>query len=299
MTVSNASTIRRVSTLRLAPIHPDAADWSTRVVAQGASVSTATLAKVSRLCYAIDAAGIRDRFLRLNVFSGTGLNAAITPLFRGRSLTGAQFGGAVDTNAGGASAFVSGDYSESVGLTAGLSTSKHLDTGFTTSLVTAAQWEGLHLSAWHGPTGAGETDPYLLGVNNGGTDRFALQVSIRTTVASTDSARCGKTTNVLSTGWTNGARPAAFLLAQRAATTLLEFYRNGSINATNTTATTGIASVSFPFFVFRLNNSGSQLGDQPGMALRHYSIGLAMTSVQVASFYSAMLAFNTSMGRTS
>ena len=298
MTVSNASTIRRVSTLRLAPIHPEAADWSTRVAAQGASVSTATLANVSRLCYAIDAAGIRDRFLRLNVFSGTGLNAAITPLFRGRSLTGTQFGGAVDTNAGGASAFVSGDYSESVGLSQGIAT-KYLDTGFSTSLVTAAQWEGMHLSGWHGTTGAAETDPYLLGTNNGAVDRFAIQLSIRTTAASSDSGRCGKTTTVASTGWTNGARPAAFLLAHRTATTLLEFYRNGSINATNTTATTGIASVTFPFYIFRLNASGSPAADQPGMALRHYSIGLAMTSAQVAAFYSAMLTFNTSMGRTS
>ena len=297
MTVTNASTIRRVSTARLAPIHPEAADWSARVVAQGASVSTATLANVSRLCYAIDTAGIRNRFLRLNVFSGTGLNAAITPLFRGQSLAGAQYGGTVDTNAGGASAFVSGDYSESVGLSQAVSATKMLDTGFSTSLVTAAQWEGMHISGWHGPTGATETDPYILGVN--ASDRFAVQLSIRTTAASNDSARCGRTTSVVSTTWANGARPSAFLLAQRTATTLLEFYRNGSINGTNTTASTGMAAVSFPFFVFRLNNSGSPVGDQPGMALRHYSIGLAMTAAQVAAFHSAMLAYNTSMGRTS
>jgi hypothetical protein len=299
VTVTNASTIRRASTLRLAPIHPEAADWSTRVVAQGDSVSTATLAHVSRLCYAIDAAGIRDRFLRLNVFSGNGLNAAITPLFRGRSLTGPQFGGTVDTNVGGASGFVSGDFSESVGLSVGLSTSKYLDTGFSTSLVTASQWEGMHLSGWHGTTGAAETDPMLLGANNGAADRFSIQLSIRTTVASNDYARCGKAISVLSTGWTNGARPAAFLLAQRTATTLLEFYRNGSLNATNTTAATGIAAVTYPFYVFRVNNTGTAGSDQPGMAMRHYSIGLSMTAAQVAAFYSAMLAYNTSMGRTS
>jgi hypothetical protein len=268
-------------------------------VAQGDSVSTATLAHVSRLCYAIDAAGIRDRFLRLNVFSGNGLNAAITPLFRGRSLTGPQFGGTVDTNVGGASGFVSGDFSESVGLSVGLSTSKYLDTGFSTSLVTASQWEGMHLSGWHGTTGAAETDPMLLGANNGAADRFSIQLSIRTTVASNDYARCGKAISVLSTGWTNGARPAAFLLAQRTATTLLEFYRNGSLNATNTTAATGIAAVTYPFYVFRVNNTGTAGSDQPGMAMRHYSIGLSMTAAQVAAFYSAMLAYNTSMGRTS
>ncbi len=297
MTVSNASTIRRASTLRLAPIHPEAADWSTRVVAQGDSVSTATLAKVSRLCYAIDAAGIRDRFLRLNVFSGNGLNAAITPLFRGQSLTGSQFGGTVDTNAGGASAFVSGDYSESVGLTAGLSTTKHLDTGFSTSLVTAAQWEGMHFSGWHGPIAANVTDPFIIG--SFGSDRFGLQLSIRTTVLAYETGRAGRTATVVATSGVQGARPSAFLLNQRTSTVSQELYRNGSLEVTSATAVTAIVSQSLPFFVFAYNSSGTRAGDQPGTPLRHYSIGLAMTAAQVAAFYSAMLAFNTSMGRTS
>ena len=449
MTVSNASTIRRVSTLRLAPIHPEAADWSTRVVAQGASVSTATLANVSRLCYAIDAAGIRDRFLRLNVFSGTGLNAAITPLFRGQArptrnmffsgadftspawlpggngavtrvsggeagplgygiatkLTtpsspfnvrqmyqrvpsqnvpvtlsvwmktnagtrqiqlfingeyldtvtvtsswqrftkthtstvtandgrsglvtvdelsdsagfilawGAQieygssassyvdgvqsFGGYVDNNAGGASAFVSGDYVETVGLTAGNTLTKYLDTGFSPSLITAAQFETMHFSAWHGPFAASDTDPFLLGSFNSTTDRFGLQVSLRTTVPGLDTGRAGKATTVTGTP-IQGARQSAFLLNQRTATVIHEMYRNGSLENTSTTATTGIAGNALSIFVFSLNNSGTRSGDAVGRTLRHYSIGLAMTAAQVAAFYSAMLAFNTSMGRTS
>jgi hypothetical protein len=266
-------------------------------VAQGDSVSTATLANVSRLCYAIDAAGIRDRFLRLNVFSGTGLNAAITPLFRGRSLTGPQFGGTVDTNAGGASAFVSGDYSESVGLTAGLSTTKYLDTGFYTSLVTAAQWEGMHFSGWHGPIAAYVTDPFILG--SFGSDRFGLQLSIRTTALAYETGRAGRTATVVATSGVQGARPSAFLLNQRTSTVSQELYRNGSLEVTSATSTTGILASAFSVFVFAYNNSGSRAGDQAGTPLRHYSIGLAMTAAQVSAFYSAMLAFNTSMGRTS
>lgn len=297
MTVTNASTIRRVSTLRLAPIHPEAADWSARVVTQGASVSTNTLGAVSRLCYAIDAAGIRDRFLRMNVFSGDGLNAAITPLFRGRSLTGSQFGGVVDTNAGGASAFVSGDYSESVGLTAGLSTTKYLDTGFSTSLVTAAQWESMHFSGWHGPMAAVNADPFLVGMF--GADRYGIQLSNRTAMLAYETGRAGRTATVLATSGVQGARPSAFLLNQRTSTVSQELYRNGSLEVTSATATTGILTSAFSFFVFAYNNSGTRAGDQSGTPLRHYSIGLSMTSAQVAAFYAAMQAFNTSMGRTS
>ena len=448
MTVSRASTIRRASALTLSPIHPEAADWSARVASQGASVSTATLANVSRLCYAIDAAGIRDRFLRLNVFSGTGLNAAITPLFRGQArptrnmffsgadftsptwvgggngavtrvasgeagplgygiatklttpsspfnvrqmyqrvpsqnvpvtlsvwmktnagtrqmqlfingeyldtvtvtsswqrftkthtstattndgrsglvtvdelsdsvgfvlawgaqieygssasayVDGAQsFGGYVDANAGGASAFVSGDYSESVGLTAGVSTTKYLDTGFSTSLVTAAQWESMHFSGWHGPIAAINTDPFVVGMF--GADRYGIQLSIRAAALAYETGRAGRTATVLATSGVQGARPSAFLLNQRTSTVSQELYRNGSLEVTSATAVTGILTSAFSFFVFSYNNNGTRAGDQPGTPLRHYSIGLAMTAAQVSAFHAAMLAFNTSMGRTS
>jgi hypothetical protein len=54
-------------------IHPEAADWANRVRANGGSVSGSTLTAVSRFCASISAAGIRDRFYRLNLFCGTGL----------------------------------------------------------------------------------------------------------------------------------------------------------------------------------------------------------------------------------
>lgn len=295
MSVSNASNIRRSSALRLSPIHAEAADWAARVVTNGGSVSARTLAACSRLCNAIDAAGIRSRFLRFNVFAGTGLNACLVPLYRGQSLTGAQYGNAAETNIG---LFVSGDYSESVGLTAGLSTTKYLDTGFATSAVTAAQWEGMHFSAWHGPIPAVATDPYMVGVFSA-TDRYGLQSSIRTSALAYETGRAGRTASVIATAGVQGARPSAFLLNQRTATVTHELYRNGTLEATSTTSVTGIVANAFPFFVFRYNNSGTANGDQPGMALRHYSIGLAMTAAQVAAFHSALSTFNATLGRTS
>ena len=78
----------RVSTLvqgvKKALVKPnaDAADWIRRVEANGGTVSTSTANAVTDFCNAIDAAGIRDRFYRLNLFCGTGLNAALVPLFR-------------------------------------------------------------------------------------------------------------------------------------------------------------------------------------------------------------------------
>lgn len=61
----------------------DAADWIRRVQANDGAVSTATANAVTDFCNAIDAAGIRDRFYRLNLFCGTGLNACLVPLYTG------------------------------------------------------------------------------------------------------------------------------------------------------------------------------------------------------------------------
>jgi hypothetical protein len=104
----------------------DAQDWVNRVYANGGTVSTSTATAVNSFCNDIDAAGIRDRFYRLNLFAGTGLNAALVPVYRGDSLGGTQYGNTTDTNVG---LFVSGDYAETVGLT-GNGTSKYLNTGF-------------------------------------------------------------------------------------------------------------------------------------------------------------------------
>ena len=64
-------------------LNPEAQDWINRVYANGGTVSQSTASAVSTMCDAIDAAGIRDRFYRLNLFCGDNLNAALVPLYRG------------------------------------------------------------------------------------------------------------------------------------------------------------------------------------------------------------------------
>jgi hypothetical protein len=87
--------------------HPEALDWVNRSQNNGGAViSFATLDAVSDFCYAIDAAGLRDRFSRLNLFAGETwaggpidyLASVLTPLYRGFSFSGTQLGNTTDTN---------------------------------------------------------------------------------------------------------------------------------------------------------------------------------------------------------
>jgi hypothetical protein len=250
---------------------------------------------VNAFCDSIDAAGLRDRFYRLNLFCGTGLAACLVPLYRGPSLGGTQYGGTTDTNNG---PFVSGDYGETTGLTASQSSTKYLDTGLAPSAVPSSVYESMHLSGWHGPIFGINTDPFIVAAFNTTADRYSLQVSVRTSTPAFESARAGRGTTVTALTGVQGTRTSAFLLAQRRSATSLQLFRNGTLETTNETSTTGIGAVTFPLFVFANNSTGTRAGDQPGMTLRHYSIGDDMTESQVQAFYGALAAFNASLGRT-
>lgn len=279
----------------------DAQDWVNRVYANGGTVSSTTASAVNTFCNAINAAGIRDRFYRLNLFCGTGLSACLVPLYRGPSLGGTQYGNTTDTNNGG---FVSGDYSEAAGLSRLVSEAKRLDTGLATSALPSGAIDSGHLAVWHGPlTGSfaatGESDPTLIGASNGSTDRAHLILSFRSATNGNDSARWGKATAVTeSSGAIGLTKPSAFLLGQRTSATNLELWRNGAIVGTNATSTTGIAGITHSILVFGFNNSGTPAGELNALLLRGYSVGDDMTSTQALAFRAAWAAFNTALGRT-
>jgi hypothetical protein len=65
--------------------HPDAQLWIQQVYFNGGTVSQTTADAVSSFCREIDAAGLRSKFYRLNLFCGNDLLACRTPLYRGPS----------------------------------------------------------------------------------------------------------------------------------------------------------------------------------------------------------------------
>jgi hypothetical protein len=273
-------------------IHPEAADWANRVRANGGSVSGSTLNAVSRFCASIAAAGIRDRFFRLNLFCGTGLSACLVPLYRGPSLGGTQYGGTTDANNG---PFVSGDYAEtgaSGGLT-GNGTSKYLDTGLTYDAMGVPSTN--HIGVFKGAgtwntiieiIGARDADDfyYIQGRAQIGGDHKvnALSGPGASGGSSIANATISSTTN--------------FLVASRNSSTSFVLYQNASSVASTSSAVT-IAGSNRPFLVFMRDT-----GTGPSFAgwtyrLLGYSFGLGMSAAQVSAYNSAMQALQTALSR--
>lgn len=261
-------------------VHPEAAAWRSAVVANGGSVSALTLRAVGAFCAAIDAAGIRDRFYRLSLMCGENLNAALVPLYRGPSRTGTQYGNSTDTNNG---PFVSGDYSNSVGLTSD-SASKFLQTGLNLNAMDA--FTTGHIMVCFGAyPGAVQ---YPIGAVDG-SDRYIVQIR-------PDRGTWGSNVSTANLG--NNVIPAdSMTLVTRTAATEIAMYANASTVdntiGTSIVPTGGNAAV----HIFRTNSSLAGFPAYVGR-IRAYSIGRGISAAQNTSLYNAMKTLQDALGRT-
>jgi hypothetical protein len=271
--------------------NPDALDWMTRVYLNGGSVSPATATAVNTFCNAIDAAGIRDRFFRLNVFAGNSdgaLAAVRTPLYLGPTAGGAQYGALIDDNVN----FVQSDYSPTTGLTGNTTSGKYLKTGLPVSTFTGNNLHmgvGLYTSAPAPSIGS-----TLLGFGNAGgaylmADR--LISSLRYFQFGTGASGAGPSSGILDSGNYVASYPLA--------------YRNGLNTGLSATSFANLTSSS-DFAVFG-QSTGTGYGNTTSSRLTWYSIGIAFptnlsgmgaTQEKVNAFTSAIANLQTALGRT-
>jgi hypothetical protein len=270
-------------------LHPEAAAWRNAVIANGGTVSGSTLTAVSKFCFAIDGAGIRDRFYRLNLFCGTGLSAALVPLYRGQSRTGTQFGNTTDTNNG---PFVSGDYNET-GASGGLlgnGTSKYLDTGFAPNTLSLSN---THLSAYAVAANSTVGFPAAVGSFSGsGSSELALYFH-QSTLASAAYFATDNGNGFVLSGANN---PTGHLIGTATAATERRFFLNGSQSGSTNTTSSTVALDSRVLWVFRRNNASASQG-WSNARLGSYSIGAGLSVSQASAFYTAMQAFQTALSR--
>lgn len=259
-------------------VHPEAASWAGRVRDNLGTVSGPTLAAVSKFCRDIDAAGIRSKFYRLNLFCGTGLSACLVPLYRNISPSSSPLGNATDTN----NNFVSGDYAET-GASGGLKgngTNKRLATGLAGSTLSAGN---RHASAYEIVNATSDYSPSVLSGNSSATMHgIGPWTNAATYAYRTHNTVGGNTTTTKNVG---------HLLGSDTSTTASVLYRNGS-SANSATGQSAGGSGNTNYDVL-----GVATGEWSEARLGGYSIGLSMTAAQVLSFYGAMQAFQTALGR--
>ena len=269
-------------------LHHEAIDWASRVVSNGGTASMRTIRAVSRFCSEIQAAGIRDRFHRLNLFCGTGLSSVLVPLYRGQSFGGTTFGGTTDTNVN----FVAGDYAETSGLYPGATNStKYLNTGFAANTIAAVSAHlGLGLLAANTMTG------FCTGIG-AFTGSTSFAISMRTGNATEPAACFTRFATASDLFGDNVGTTGASLAAGNVIASWPTMYRNGA--ATGSTATTGQNYPSaHSFFVFAISSNGSSVQNYSNPRLGWYSIGSTMTAAQVVQFNDAMNRFYTTIKRT-
>jgi hypothetical protein len=264
--------------------------WRNAVIANGGTVSGSTLTAVSNFCRSIDAAGIRDRFYRLNLFTGTGLSAALVPLFRGQSRTGTQFGNTTDTNTN----FVSGDYVET-GATGGIQgngTTKHLNTGLAMNFTTV---RNLHISAFATNFTANNAGLIAADTNGDGTSPRFYQGLFSFNGTPRPNVFYNFDDNFISPQY-DATVTGLFLGSGNASGNTL--YVDAVSRATGGAAGTTANTNTYPLFVFASNNRNVNVQSRANCRISAYSAGLHMTAAQVSSFNTAIVAFRAAIGRT-
>jgi hypothetical protein len=284
-----ASEVQRLAGVPLAPsaastLHPECRSWISRVLSSGGTVSETTAAAVNNFCDAIDSAGLRDRFYRLNLFCGGNLSACLVPLYRGPSLGGTQFGNATDTNVN----FTLASYVET-GSTGGLTgngTSRYLQTG-------------LQSSAWI--TG-GNVRSHLAVYKRTSTNNGVLLSARSITLG--NSWEFGAGGNVLGGATGSFAVPGthdSLIGATRVNDTDVVSFRRTTLSAVNA-ASGAVSGTSIPFAVFARNLQGTDtnaysLSLYSNQTLAGYSIGAGLNSSDLVAYDAAMQAFQTALGR--
>jgi hypothetical protein len=270
-------------------LHPEALAWRSAVIANGGSVSGTTMNAVSRFCRSIDAAGIRDRFLRLSLMAGDSLLASLVPLYRGPVFGGTAYGNATDTNNG---PFVSGDYLLASGLQ-GDGVSKRLSCG--TSIASNATAANAHCMAYGDSleAGSGSFRTVMGGASASAAGILAIETR-ETTDTSWKSLIGSATSTVVATPQvTSGCIVASAV----AATDLRSFHNGIQVGSTQTAnrGSSALSAVDMPLFAY--NNNGSYINPSAAR-LFGYSFGLGLTAAQALAFYDALSAFYTAIGRS-
>jgi len=267
-------------------VHPEAAAWRSAVVANGGSVSAATMRAVSKFCADVDINGLRSKLVRVNLMCGDNLNAVLVPLFRATSPTGTPLGNATDTNDN----FTNDHYAENSGLV-GNASNRRLNTGLNRSTLGVTAHGGCFAFS----RGTAAFQAYF-GVENQDTpfDRFFLVCGAdpnNVVFGNNGPSAIGQT---VATAHANKDFMIASVIATGANNTRLHI--NGSfVIAANGVDTTSITHPIHIFTVFR--GSDSSFTIHSGARIGGYTFGSSLSDSEVTTYSTIWDTFLKALGR--
>lgn len=275
------SFFRLFGILQTGSIHPEAQNWAARVAANGGTVSPDTLKAVSDFCK--ETASIRSLFLRLNLFCGNNLNAALVPLYLGEA-PGIVYGNTVDTNIN----FVAGDYTErgTNGGLVGNGTNKYLNTGFAINSVTLFGQNNSSLSVYNRTEGA--ITAIELGNRVTSPSLRFTRLSVRNTTDNLTASINDQADNPEPSTNSLGLR----LISRILAGTKVYYFNTSSVSKSQATA----GKANTDMFVFAQNDLGlPNTYSSRRLAAYHFGRGFNLSQVEI--FYSALQKFQTALNR--
>lgn len=273
--------------------NPEALAWANRVTSNGGTVSNSTLNAVSTFCNAIQSYGLRDKFYRLNLICGNNLAASLVPLYLSTSFGGNTIGSATDTNFN----LVSGDYTET-GVSGGLSGSgfgSGIDTTISSSLFDDILNFHFACYVFGNPyTQYGGAIMGNDGVFNGVRSRLGFSIPASNTNDRLRSYGIKDTTgaNYTTNGLICSVVDSGSITMYGGSTGAL----TGNFSATEPNATSSTLNT----YLLGLRLAGSvgptySIGKPAGSSF--YSMGRKLSSTQYNQLYTALTAFQTTLGR--
>lgn len=256
--------------------NPETIDYRNRVLANGGTISDASIDAIEKFVQDCKNALIWDRLLEVAPFAGGNLNAAMVKLIYPGGVSG------VITNVN----FVSGDYSET-GASGGLlgdGATKYLNTGFNAQTYLP---DNAHMSFYLRDDVGAAGNRSMVGTLSG-TDQYWLG---SLAPASSANARLGQTlTATLSAALTKG-----FYVSSRTAANLIKLYKNGAVAGSDAT-TVAHARPNLSLYAFGWNASGAAGGYLPGRGA-FYSVGHGLTDAETAELNTAVQALQRNLNR--
>jgi hypothetical protein len=264
----------------------DAKIWIDNVYGNGGTVSSTTASSVNTLCNSINSNNLRSKLYRMNLFCGNNLASCLVPLYRGTDRTLIYGNPVADTN----NSFISADYSENSGLIGNGST-KWLDTGLPQNFATYRHF-GVVMNKL-------PSAPYrmIMGAKTNAatldwTSDTRLQTDVGTNVAS---FWTGNASGQLSTGISMLMTEKTFVIGLTDSDGLNKLY-------SDTLTTNSVGTISAPdttsIGIFAQKIGATSVGSTHTDArLSLYTIGINLTSSEIATLTSIIDAFNDGLGR--